>query len=480
MRAPGRFILSKSACARWTRALASFLPVMRRLLRRTPALGAAACSSSRASVAGCGVVKCRLPALAALCVALAAVPCAALATAGFFQNGYGLKAKGMGGAAAAFPQDALVAATNPAGMVWVGNRLDIGVEQFDADRGSTISGNNMGLSGSRDANGIRRFAVAELGFNRMLGQDWSLGVAVFANGGMTGYTDNPLTALNGSSPAGMNFKQINVAPTLAMKLGDMHSIGLSVTLVYQQLAVTGMEHFDDAIFSAFPGSVTNRGKDHASGIGWRTGWLGHVTPDLSLAVAYQPRTRMRKFDRYKGLLADGGNFDVPQHYVLGAALRLTSALTAVADIQRIDFSGARSLGNRADCFLAVSCRLGTPAGPGSGWRDATVVKLGLAYAVTPTLVLRAGVTQLRQPIPSSQTLLNVFAPAVSERHVSIGATWQVGASSELTAYYMQSAENTVTGSASIPPGFPPGGVGGGEADLRMKQSALGIAWGWRL
>lgn len=407
-------------------------------------------------------------------------PCAALATAGYFQNGYGQKAKGVGGVAAAFPQDALVAATNPAGMVWVGNRLDIGLEQFDADRGSTISGNTMGLSGTRDANGQRRFLVPELGFNRMLGPDWSLGLAVFGNGGMTGYADNPLAALNGASPAGMNFTQANVAPTFAMKLGESHSIGLSLNLVYQQLSIQGMEHFDDPIFSVSPGSATNRGKDHASGIGWRAGWLGRLTPELSLGAAYQPRTRMKKFDRYKGLLADAGNFDVPEHYVVGAALKVTPALTAVADIQQINFSGVRSLGNRADCFLAVSCRLGSPAGPGSGWRDTTVFKLGIAYEVSPALVLRGGVTLLRQPIPASQTLLNVFAPAVSERHVSIGATWQVSASSELTAYYMQAPENTVNGRASIPPGFPPGGVGGGEADLRMKQSAFGLAWGWRM
>ena len=415
-----------------------------------------------------------------LCAALLLAPCVAFATAGYFQTGYGLKAKGMGGAAAAFPQDSLVAATNPAGMVWVGNRLDIGLEQFEADRGSTISGNIMGLSGIRDANGRRRFLIPELGYNRMLAQDHSLGIAVFGNGGMTSYQSNPLEVLNGSNPAGMKFEQGNVAPTFAMKLGENHSIGVSLNVVYQRMRAQGMQHFDDPIFSAFPGNVTNNGTDSAWGVGWRAGWLGHLTPELSLGVAYQPRIGMEKFARYKGLLADSGNFDVPENYVVGAALKVTRAVTAVADIQQINFAGVRSLGNSADCFLAVSCRLGTPAGPGSGWRNTTVYKMGIAYEATPTLVLRGGVTLLRQPIPSSQTLLNMFAPAVSERHVSLGATWQITANSELTAYFMYSPENTVKGSASIPKGFPPGGVGGGEADLRMSQRALGISWGWRM
>ncbi len=52
----------------------------------------------------------------------------AFATNGYFQHGYGLKAKGMAGVGIALPQDALAAATNPAGMVAVGSRIDFGVD----------------------------------------------------------------------------------------------------------------------------------------------------------------------------------------------------------------------------------------------------------------------------------------------------------------------------------------------------------------
>lgn len=188
---------------------------------------------------------------------------------------------------------------------------------------------------------------------------------------------------------------------------------------------------------------------------------------------------MGKFARYKGLLADSGNFDIPENYVVGAAVMVTPTLAAAADIQQIKFSAVPSLGNSANCFLAVSCRLGTSAGPGSGWRDTTAFKIGVAWEADPRLVLRGGVTLLRQPIPSNQTLLKVFAPVVSERHASLGATWKATATTELTAFFMYDFENTVNGGGSIPGGFPPGGVGGGEADLRMKQRAIGIEWAWR-
>jgi long-chain fatty acid transport protein len=54
----------------------------------------------------------------------------ALATDGYFSHGYGVKSQGMGGVGIALPQDALAAATNPAGMGLIGDRIDFGVTWF--------------------------------------------------------------------------------------------------------------------------------------------------------------------------------------------------------------------------------------------------------------------------------------------------------------------------------------------------------------
>ncbi|HEX9395754.1 MAG TPA: outer membrane protein transport protein [Burkholderiales bacterium] len=401
-------------------------------------------------------------------------PSAAFATAGYFQLGYGLKSMGMAGASAALPQDALAAATNPAGMVWVGDRLDAGLEWFTADRNSRISGNGMGLNGERHANGSDSFLIPEFGANRMLDAQRSVGVSVFGNGGSAQYRDNPLAALGGSDPAGMEFIQGTIAPTYAMKLGERNSVGLSLHLVYQEFEARGFEHFDDPAFSSAPGSVTNRGRDHALGVGWRAGWLGRLTPGISLAAAYQPATRMQKFERYKGLLADGGSFDVPAHWVVGTALKLGSATTFATDVQRIYYSRVRGLGNRSDCFLSVTCPLGAKDGPGPGWRDTTVFKFGLAHEASSRFTLRAGVAVLHQPVPADQTLLNVFAPAVTQKHLTLGATWQLPSRMELTFAYQHAFEQTVRGTSTS----VPGGVGGGQADVRMKQDAFGLALGW--
>jgi long-chain fatty acid transport protein len=72
----------------------------------------------------------------ALASAFVAVPMTSLATNGYFAHGWGTKSKAMAGVATALPQDTLVTATNPAGMAFMGNRLDLGVSFFNpSDRG---------------------------------------------------------------------------------------------------------------------------------------------------------------------------------------------------------------------------------------------------------------------------------------------------------------------------------------------------------
>ena len=75
-----------------------------------------------------------------------------LATDGYFSIGYGLIQVGQGGAGVALPQDALAAATNPAGIILVGNRFDFGVTVFRPIRSGTITGSGApGVDGYYDA-----------------------------------------------------------------------------------------------------------------------------------------------------------------------------------------------------------------------------------------------------------------------------------------------------------------------------------------
>jgi long-chain fatty acid transport protein len=85
-----------------------------------------------------------------------------------------------------------------------------------------------------------------------------------------------------------------------------------------------------------------------------------------------------------------------------------------------------------------------------------------------------------QPIRSGDTLFNIRAPGVVKDHLSIGATWVLSPQSEVSFAYTHAFENTVRGQNSIPAGVPPSGFGGGDANLKMYQDALGIAYTWKL
>lgn len=109
-------------------------------------------------------------------LAVAGFASPALATDGYFSDGYGMTAKGMGGAATAMAKDAMGGANNPASMVWVGSRLDIGLDLFSPQRSIERSGSAAGLNGSADS-GSNLFYVPEFGYNRMIGSDMSAGVS---------------------------------------------------------------------------------------------------------------------------------------------------------------------------------------------------------------------------------------------------------------------------------------------------------------
>ena len=412
--------------------------------------------------------------LAAL-TAAALAPAGALATTGYFSHGYGLKAKGMGGVGIALPQDALAPATNPAGLTMVGNRLDAGLDWFRPIRSAEIVGNGVpGVNGSYDGSGAKNFYVPEFGWSRSISQNLAIGVAVYGNGGMnTRYNRSPFTGFGGTSPAGIDLIQLFVAPTVAYKLNANHSIGLSLNLAHQRFSADGLNAF--AGVSSSPANLTNRGDDSSNGWGARLGWTGQISPSVTLGATYQTRTRMSRFKKYEGLFAEQGDFDIPENYGLGIAVKATPKLTLAGDIQQINYGTVKAVGNPVDCLFAGTCQLGASNGAGFGWRNTTVYKLGASYEVSKKLTLRGGYVTLKQPIPSSQTFFNVLAPGVVEDHMTLGATWALSNATELTAGYMHAFKKKVNGSGSIGAGF-----GGGNANLQMKQDSLGVAFGWKM
>lgn len=406
----------------------------------------------------------------------------AQATDGYFAHGYGIKSLGLGGAGIAFSQDAIAAATNPAGLGLVGDRIDFGATWFKPNRDATLrntAGGSGALDGRYDGNDTDNFIIPEFGYNKVINDRTTLGVSVYGNGGMnTDYKNGTPYFNNGTqNHTGIDYLQLIVAPTATWRLDERNVVGLALNLAYQRFEAKGLNSFDNANFTTSVGHVTNNGHDNSYGAGLRLGWVGQVTDALSLGATYQTRIYMSKFDKYKGLFADGGDIDIPANYGVGLALKATPALTLLADVQRILYSDVDSIGNASLSNLFAGNRLGSKDGAGFGWRDVTVVKLGAQYAYSDQLTLRAGYNHSSQPIRKEDALINILAPGVVQDHLTLGGTWTLQDKSELSFFYAHAFSEKVNAPNAIPAGVP---FGGGDVSLRMHQNALGVAYGWKL
>jgi long-chain fatty acid transport protein len=179
---------------------------------------------------------------------------------------------------------------------------------------------------------------------------------------------------------------------------------------------------------------------------------------------------MQEFDKYAGLFAEQGGFDVPENYVLGAAFKLSDATTVALDWQTIKYNDVASVGNALG-QLFLGNPLGSDNGPGFGWQDMSTLKIAVLHQYSDRVTLRAGYSQGDQPVPRDQTFFNIIAPGVVEEHVSLGATFAFNERNELSIAYTRGLEHEVHGKGSIP-----AMLGGGEANISLAEDSFGLAW----
>lgn len=402
---------------------------------------------------------------------------AAQATDGYFQHGYGIEAQAMGGVATAVADNAMGGANNPASMLWAGDRLDAGLVAFSprrrASRESAFPGPVGGATSGRDY-----FPIPSFGWNHVVGDRYALGVTVYANGGMnTDYPGRgiPAGACGAGAPAanllcgqghlGVNLQQLVVAPTFAWRLTAHQSIGISPLFAYQRFEAYGLQAF--AGMSAAPDHLTNRGTDSATGFGVRVGWFAQVGRHVTVGAAYSPRLHMSRFDRYRGLFAGHGSFDLPENWNLGVAVRPDDRWLVGLDYLRINYGDVPSVGRTSQ----VQAPLGSAGGPGFGWRNTNVWKLGAAYRLDERWTVRAGFNRSTNPVTPANVTFNILAPGVIRNHATLGLAYRT-ANGELSLSYMHAFGNSVRGVSLIDPAA--------SENLHMHEDSIGIGYGWRL
>ena len=403
----------------------------------------------------------------------------AWATNGYSAHGFGTKAKGVAGAGVALPQEGLSGATNPALSVHLGNRIEWGAALFSPKRGYTANDDGAAtyppatITPGEYRSSKDYFLIPHFAWNWQIDPDHSFGVIMSGNGGMNTQYDNPVFSAfdnpggQASNFTGVDLMQMFVGFPYSVKLSEQQSIGIMPVLAAQSFQAYGLGPFQ--AFSESPNAVTDNGRDYAFGVGMRIGWYGELSDKLSLGASYQSRLYMQNFDKYQGLFAEQGSFDIPDTFTIGLAFKSHQNLTWLLDIQHIRYSKVAALSNTHNViFMPGSTLLGNDEGIGFGWEDMTVVKVGLQWQYRPDLTLRVGYAQANQVIPDNQGLFNILAPATVTKHFSAGFTKLLGKNNELNLAVTYVPNEAVTGTNP--------NTGPQTGKIEIKQWELEMNW----
>lgn len=392
------------------------------------------------------------------------------ATDGYLSNGIGVQYKSIAGAGVALKISPLGAATNPASLAFLDSGYDINLSLFNPNREFTVSGNpsgqptTFGLTPGTVESGSTLFFIPAVAANWSIGDKASLGLAFYGNGGMN--TNYESAIFYGSDPTGVDLQQMFLQPTIAFLLGEKHSIGISPILAYQRFKAEGLEAFGN--FSSNPNAITNNDYSSSFGFGARIGYIGELHEMLSLGFSFQTPIKMGKFDDYAGLFAESGGFDIPMNWTAGVAFNLM-LMEVAFDVKRIYYNEIASIGNPL-APLAQGTPLGADEGPGFGWENITVFKIGLTYPVSEQWTVRGGFSFGDQPVPSSEVLFNILAPGVIKNHITFGISRIINYENELSFFVTRALSETVSG------GNPLEVPGGQTIDLTMDQWEFGMGY----
>jgi long-chain fatty acid transport protein len=361
-----------------------------------------------------GILK-RAVASAAVAAVLASP--LAQATNGYFKIGYGAKNRGMAGAGMAFAQDSLAPAVNPATLASVEDRVDAGLELFKPKRRGRVDATGIGVpdlgagaaqgANSSENSRSNTFLIPSFGISKAWSSNFTLGLAVVANGGLNTRYGNADGVFPGSGniftdafapvvgdttsstfvpgPSGFGgflevigpdgvpgsgdevptavldanlanlYGNSNTTPSLGVNLAQVLLTPTIVWKINQNHSlgfspVIGHQAFRAyglGLFQAFssdPGNVTNKGDDDSWGLGARVGYQGTFGM-FSFGASATSKIYMEEFDDYSGLFAEQGDFDIPATFGGGIAVHFTPKLTVAADVTRILYGDVKAIAN---------------------------------------------------------------------------------------------------------------------------------------
>lgn len=424
-------------------------------------------------------------------MAMSLASCYAFATDGLFLEGFGAISRGMGGTAVAHDVGPASMMVNPAtmGLSDAQGQVLVGFDLITTDISATnrITGEKV-TSGTNDKN-RGPYVAPQFAFTRKV-SDWTFGVGMFAQAGVgveygkssfmsrgdvhgVGYAAGADTGLENASRLFI----LDIPLAASFKVNDRLIIGGSLDAKWTGLNLDyllGMNQLGSlagggraagslmGLIGTLPDPrgvhlSVSKNKEVASGAdGWgysgRLGLLYKVAPATNFGASYMFKSHMNDLKGRGTVTAvDGiiGNvpiegevrflkFNSPAKLDVGLSHQFTDKLLVSLDVSRVFWKDALK-----DIKVGFSSNLGgVDLKLPQNAKDQTIVAIGVSYAATQNLTVRAGYRHATQPF--NDVGLLALIPAVLQEHGTLGLSYNLSKSSRIDAAYSHAFERGMT------------------------------------
>ncbi|WP_457796756.1 OmpP1/FadL family transporter [Methylocystis sp. S23] len=388
----------------------------------------------------------------------------AIAADGYFMIGYGPRQKALAGAGVADQRDSMAISMNPAGIVGLERQFQQGITIINGERGYYTGGAPAVVAPGYVESGRPWFPVPNAGYVQPIDEKSAWSVAGYANGGINtaydwGHWHGPNGGPLGGGFAGVDLQQAFFSVSYARRfdtgIGPV-TIGFAPTVAAQMFNLQGVKGF--APYASNPWQLSDMAYDWSWGGGVRAGLVWGVTDRLRFGFSGSTPMWMSRLDKYSGIIADHGRFDIPASMQAGFAYDVLPNLTVMVDWRHIFYSMQATLGNPSNPLTYRS--MGIANGPGFDWTDVDAGAIGAEWRYSPTLTLRTGYHYSANPIRARSVTVNVLAPILNRHHASVGANYAFTRNSSLDFAFVYAFKNAFTGQEWIPqrPGLPFGAL----------------------
>lgn len=356
----------------------------------------------------------------AVALALGAAAPFAAATNGDHMLGFTAIQNGMAGAVVAAPQEASTILINPAGMA----ELDIKDVRFDLGVGFLNPPRR--INGFESDSNLYMMPTGAVAFR--VNDKLTLGMGLGGLSGM-GVDFADIQAAAGNQFIVTTKQFFKVAPGFAYRVSDRLSVGATVNLNYQSLAMANNSF-------SLP-------QNQVFGWGVTAGLIWKLNQQMQLGASWSSKQRMSDFEWNTAQGKVSMRMDAPQTLAVGLAWRPSPGLLVEADVKKIWF-------NKVMNSIAVSVPAGSPV-PSAfnfGWSNQTVYALGVQKDIGDKTQIRAGFNYGKSPIGPEDVTNNYGSLAVVEKHLALGVSRKLGDKVTGSLSYVHAFKNSVTSNTS--------------------------------